>query len=124
MAGSQTPKSADRLAGFEQEQEQEQEDFAMTGQGDESATVGLLQHMEDGSLSVEEPDGKHPEDEDFKANSQRERWNSPRINIYRYCGVNLSFFIMGMHDGCIGVRFKEPTLPSHPCHVFLRRITC
>lgn len=33
----------------------------------------------------------------------RERWNSPRINTYRYCVVNLSLFIMGMNDACIGV---------------------
>ncbi|KND92713.1 Bypass of stop codon protein 6 [Tolypocladium ophioglossoides CBS 100239] len=43
--------------------------------------------------------GGHGGDE---ADEERERWNSPRINKYRYISVNLSLLIMGMHDGCIG----------------------
>ncbi|KAF4982535.1 hypothetical protein FZEAL_1845, partial [Fusarium zealandicum] len=31
-----------------------------------------------------------------------ERWNSPRINAYRYYVTNFSFLVMGMNDGCIG----------------------
>ncbi|EQL03662.1 Major facilitator superfamily domain, general substrate transporter [Ophiocordyceps sinensis CO18] len=33
----------------------------------------------------------------------RERWNHPRVNRHRYISVNLSFLILGMHDGSIGL---------------------
>ena len=32
-----------------------------------------------------------------------ERWNNPRINIYRYLAANYSFIIMGMNDAAYGV---------------------
>ncbi|POR37795.1 Bypass of stop codon protein 6 [Tolypocladium paradoxum] len=46
--------------------------------------------------------GGHGGDDEDEAD-ERERWNSPRINTYRYISVNLSLLIMGMHDGCIGI---------------------
>lgn len=32
-----------------------------------------------------------------------ERWNSPRINTYRFLATNLAMLIMGMNDACLGV---------------------
>jgi hypothetical protein len=32
-----------------------------------------------------------------------QRWNSPRINIYRFIAVNFTFMTMGMTDACFGV---------------------
>ncbi|KAF7559306.1 hypothetical protein G7046_g4849 [Stylonectria norvegica] len=39
-----------------------------------------------------------------------QRWNSPRINTYRFCAANFSFVIMGMNDACIGalIPYIEP----------------
>lgn len=36
-----------------------------------------------------------------------DRWNTPRINTYRYCVVNLSLLIMGMNDACLGVSWAS-----------------
>ncbi|KAJ6440834.1 MFS transporter [Purpureocillium lavendulum] len=44
---------------------------------------------------------RHDEDHDERFDT-KERWNSPPINKYRYVAVNVSLFILGMHDGCIG----------------------
>lgn len=67
---------------------------------DDSATVGLLRSAEEGDVdAVDYSD----EDSQVEPKIERERWNHPRINVYRYCSVNLSFFVLGMHDGCIGV---------------------
>lgn len=35
--------------------------------------------------------------------NELERWNSPRINSYRFYATNLSFLIMGMNDASLGV---------------------
>lgn len=32
-----------------------------------------------------------------------QRWNEPRVNIYRFFTTLLSFIIMGMNDGAVGV---------------------
>lgn len=32
-----------------------------------------------------------------------ERWNTPRINLYRFLAALYSFIIMGMNDGAYGV---------------------
>lgn len=48
-----------------------------------------------------------------EADEERERWNSPQINKYRYISVNLSLLIMGMHDGCIGVSTAHPSIIRH-----------
>ena len=39
-----------------------------------------------------------------------ERWNSPRVNAFRFCSTNYSMFIMGANDACIGVSCR-----LHPC---------
>lgn len=39
-----------------------------------------------------------------------ERWNSSRLNIYRYLAVNWSFVVIGMNDACIGVSHRDPVL--------------
>lgn len=31
-----------------------------------------------------------------------DRWNTPRINTYRFCVVNFSLFIMGFNDASLG----------------------
>lgn len=33
----------------------------------------------------------------------QQKWNSPRVNIYRVLGANFSFIIMGMNDAAYGV---------------------
>ncbi|CAM1509213.1 Fc.00g029520.m01.CDS01 [Cosmosporella sp. VM-42] len=43
-----------------------------------------------------------PGDNESSSNDGLERWNSPRINTYRFCASNLSLLIMGMNDACIG----------------------
>ncbi|KHN97827.1 Major facilitator superfamily domain, general substrate transporter [Metarhizium album ARSEF 1941] len=69
---------------------------------DDVPTASLLRNAED-EVDVAD-DGQDDADcRQGATSSRREQWNSPRINMYRYCGVNLSFFVMGMHDGCIGV---------------------
>lgn len=32
-----------------------------------------------------------------------DRWNSSRLNVYRFLAINWSFLIIGMNDACIGV---------------------
>lgn len=39
----------------------------------------------------------------FEHDQPGERWNSPRINTYRFLAVNWSFIVLGMNDACIGV---------------------
>lgn len=39
--------------------------------------------------------------------NELERWNSPRINSYRFYATNLSFLIMGMNDASLGVSCKH-----------------
>jgi fucose permease len=34
--------------------------------------------------------------------AQMQRWNTPRINLYRFLTTNWSFILMGMNDGAIG----------------------
>ena len=48
------------------------------------------------------PNSSSPGADGDGADHGRQRWDSPPVNKYRYISVNLSFFIMGMHDGCIG----------------------
>lgn len=38
-----------------------------------------------------------------------EKWNNPRINVYRFCAVSWSFVVIGMNDACIGVRPFSPS---------------
>ena len=99
MAGPQYPQPVASEAGFHDHEN----DLPRTMQDDESAAASLLRYTEE---DIEYFDEDFEEDLETDKDSQREKWNSPRINAYRYCGVNLSFFIMGMHDGCIGVRIK------------------
>ncbi len=40
---------------------------------------------------------------DTDSSGSLERWNSPRVNTYRYLVVNLSLGIMGMQDASLGV---------------------
>ncbi|KAH7146573.1 major facilitator superfamily domain-containing protein [Dactylonectria macrodidyma] len=40
--------------------------------------------------------------DDGNSTNGLERWNSPRINSYRFMAANLSLLIMGMNDACIG----------------------
>jgi hypothetical protein len=45
-----------------------------------------------------------PENTDVEDSPKElERWNSTRINSYRYYATNLSFLIMGMNDASLGV---------------------
>jgi hypothetical protein len=32
-----------------------------------------------------------------------ERWNTPKVNIYRFVVANYSFIMLGMNDGALGV---------------------
>ncbi len=34
-----------------------------------------------------------------------QRWNEPRVNLYRYLAVLYSFVVLGMNDGVYGVGF-------------------
>lgn len=38
-----------------------------------------------------------------EAGKSLQRWNNPRINMYRYLSANFSFIIMGMNDAAYGV---------------------
>ncbi|KAK7398038.1 hypothetical protein QQX98_012588 [Neonectria punicea] len=46
------------------------------------------------------PEDTPQDDED--STGRLERWNSPRINSYRFYASNFSLLIMGMNDACIG----------------------
>ncbi|PNY23167.1 Bypass of stop codon protein 6 [Tolypocladium capitatum] len=66
---------------------------------------GFDSHAAESERLLRSPDGDGGHDHDRgggEADEERESWNSPRINKHRYISVNLSLFIMGMHDGCIG----------------------
>jgi hypothetical protein len=52
--------------------------------------------------AVQQPDNTDSGD----SINELERWNSPRINSYRFYATNLSFLIMGMNDASLGVSFK------------------
>jgi hypothetical protein len=49
------------------------------------------------------PTGCLSGDDSADSVAEPERWNSTRINAYRYYVTNISFLIMGMNDGCLGV---------------------
>ncbi|RKU44784.1 hypothetical protein DL546_007130 [Coniochaeta pulveracea] len=42
--------------------------------------------------------------------AQMQRWNTPRINLYRFLAANWSFILMGMNDGAVGalIPYIEP----------------
>ncbi|RSM14125.1 hypothetical protein CDV31_005587 [Fusarium ambrosium] len=48
------------------------------------------------------PTGCLSGDDSADSVAEPERWNSTRINAYRYYVTNISFLIMGMNDGCLG----------------------
>lgn len=48
-------------------------------------------------------DAVDKEVERVSSSPSQEKWNSPKINISRYCVCNLSLLIMGMNDACLGV---------------------
>ncbi|KEY64433.1 hypothetical protein S7711_05252 [Stachybotrys chartarum IBT 7711] len=57
------------------------------------------------STGVDDGDGSGPDrDED----DGRERWNSSRGNVYRFCIINLSLLVMGMHDASALIPYIEP----------------
>lgn len=36
-----------------------------------------------------------------------ERWNHPRVNMYRFYTTLYSFIVMGMNDGAVGVSARD-----------------
>lgn len=42
------------------------------------------------------------------AQTQVERWNHPRSNIFKMAFAFLSFFVAGMNDAAIGVSSSDP----------------
>ncbi|KAI1070800.1 hypothetical protein LB507_007008 [Fusarium sp. FIESC RH6] len=48
--------------------------------------------------AIQQPDNTDSAD----SINELERWNSPRINSYRFYATNLSFLIMGMNDASLG----------------------
>ena len=52
--------------------------------------------------SATEEEGQGP----TEASTQLERWNHPRINMYRYLTTLLCFINMGMNDAAYGVSLK------------------
>jgi hypothetical protein len=52
--------------------------------------------------AVQQPDNTDSGD----STTELERWNTPRINSYRFYATNLSFLIMGMNDASLGVSHK------------------
>lgn len=67
--------------------------------GNQLPTVGYEpKHiLEDSKEQVESPM------EDGDGDEILERWNKPRINLYRYLAALYSFIIMGMNDAAYGV---------------------
>jgi len=51
----------------------------------------------------EVPDEAVSGEEGNEETSKLQKWNEPRINLYRYLGAIFSFFVMGMNDGAYGV---------------------
>lgn len=45
--------------------------------------------------------------EDADGDEILERWNKPRINLYRYLAALYSFIIMGMNDAAYGVSSNQ-----------------
>ena len=48
-------------------------------------------------------DSKEQEDSPADDEEILERWNTPRINLWRYLAALYSFIIMGMNDAAYGV---------------------
>lgn len=48
-------------------------------------------------------DSKEQEDSPVDDEEVLERWNTPRINLWRYLAALYSFIIMGMNDAAYGV---------------------
>ena len=78
-----------------------QQELYAPGPDDDSASARLLRDPEETFLVEDMELGDETVSKDT-----RERWNYPKVNAFRYISVNLSFFIMGMHDGCIGVSLE------------------
>lgn len=64
-----------------------------------------------GSIAAE--DTIEPQDVSGSSSSSPalERWNNPRINMYRYFTALYSFIIMGMNDAATGVSFQDLHCP-------------
>lgn len=45
-----------------------------------------------------------------------ERWNKPRINLYRYLAALYSFIIMGMNDAAYGVSSIQSRIDTFTDH--------
>lgn len=57
------------------------------------------------------PPGSPPQQTDQERHeAQLQRWNTPKINLYRFLTCNYSFILMGMNDGAIGalIPYIEP----------------
>lgn len=60
--------------------------------------------------------GRQGNDSDADSSGGLERWNQPRANTYRFGAACFSLFIMGMHDGCIGVSHSSSNPPCVAKH--------
>jgi hypothetical protein len=74
---------------------------AMTSEKEEEQMV--LHDAEKGSNVL--PTGANPSvgRDDAGGPAPLEKWNEPRINMWRFFATLFSFIIMGMNDGAIGV---------------------
>lgn len=52
-----------------------------------------------------------------------EKWNRPRINIYRYLATLYSFVIMGMNDAAYGVSGHSPLLVYYLTNLWSRLLS-
>jgi len=49
----------------------------------------------------------------------QQKWNNPRINMYRVLSANFSFVIMGMNDAAYGVCYTAPFFAEFRTDFFL-----
>lgn len=76
----------------------------------ETSTNSKNDHNEISNISNHEPSDPEKNSDTDSANGL-DRWNTPRINTYRFCVVNFSLFIMGFNDASLGALL--PYVCSH-----------
>lgn len=64
----------------------------------------------------EDAPAKVPFTDQERHEAQMQRWNHPRINLWRFLAANWSFILMGANDGAIGalIPYVQSPFTLHP----------
>ena len=96
MVSSSTPKEPNAAPAFE-----------MKSVPKSSHSNGILEQMKNGPINQEPSDSEKVRDQvspPEAAVEAKQRWNHPRLNMWKVFATFFSFLVLGMNDGSYGVR--------------------